>query len=111
MDKLQQWMPASDALTVARVLVKIEEQIWRAWKEDRGEDARSLAGLVGRLRVRIFEMSDAGVWVGCCVTVFDQMRDEYDFDAEVEQQPEPEYRGPDVDAAYERSVDEEMGCM
>jgi hypothetical protein len=51
---MTQQFTATEALTIARVLCAIEQQIHVAWRENRDRDALSLAELVGRLQVRIF---------------------------------------------------------
>lgn len=95
---------AGEAATCARLFIRLEQQIDTAWHQNRGEDARSIAGLVGALMVRIFELDENGKWTPDIECLFD----EPEAEAEVEK---AEYRGPDMDAAYDRSVEESMGCM
>lgn len=59
-----------------RFFVRIEQQIDRAWKEQRGQDACGMARISGQLYVRIFEMDDAGKWLPGFEDVFDQMKRE-----------------------------------
>jgi hypothetical protein len=47
-------MSVKDAYTIYRVMARIHEQIWQAWKDNRDADAGALSELVGRLRYRQF---------------------------------------------------------
>jgi hypothetical protein len=51
---------ASEALTIARVLVRIQDQIWRASTSGRSEEVLAMCRLVGQLRVRIFDVTADG---------------------------------------------------
>ncbi len=60
----------ADALVMARVLVAIERKIALAWRENRPEDACSMARLIGQLQIRFFGWETYGA------TVLDRPREE-----------------------------------
>jgi hypothetical protein len=93
-------IPVMDALVIARVFSMIYRQIDTAWREGRGEDACSMARMIGMLRVRI-----AG-WENYGSTPLDES---YELEETDESAPKADPR--DTDEAYEESVDEEMGCI
>jgi hypothetical protein len=48
---------AIEALTIMRVFVRIDQQVSIAYREERVEDARSLAKLSGALSYRVYGVS------------------------------------------------------
>lgn len=82
MKRTEKWLPASEALVVHRVLARIDQQALNALRECRDDDGLALARLSGQLEVRIF-MFDENEHFSPFTTIFDAMRDEFDFDKEV----------------------------
>jgi hypothetical protein len=95
---------AGEAMAITRLFVRLEQQIETAWHQNRGKDAQAIARTMGALMVRIYELDDNGRWTPDVNCLFDEP------EPEAPAVEEPEYRGPDMDAAYDRMVEEEMGC-
>jgi hypothetical protein len=100
---------AGEAETLVRFFARLEQQLCIAADQGRQRDACKIAGLIGKLRVRCFMVNDAGSYTGAN-SMFEDGRYEDEEAPEPEPEPEEEYRGPDMDAAYDRMVEEEMGC-
>jgi hypothetical protein len=97
---------AGEAETLVRFFVRLEHQIHMAQDEGRQGDAMKLAGLFGKLRVRCFMVDDNGWYTGAG-SLFEDGR----YEDEEAPEPKEEYRGPDMDAAYDQAVEDSMGCM
>jgi hypothetical protein len=54
---MNETMSRIEALTALRMFVRLQQQIDRAWREGRDNDALALCRLFGSLEVRIFEVS------------------------------------------------------
>jgi hypothetical protein len=81
MKRTEKWLPASEALVIHRVLARIDQKALEALREGRDADGLAMARLSGQLQVRAFQVDENDMYWPM-TTVFDAMREEFDFDSE-----------------------------
>lgn len=96
---IQATFTAAEAATLARFFHRLATMVEDASRVGDFVTVCGLCEMTGRLQIRVFGF--AGV---------DTLFDAPDVPAAAEEVEEEEYRGPDMDAAYERQVEIEMGC-